>query len=106
MTKLITLVLILISSLNASNATQNELNDIYMEAVLFVAVFTTMGIISFIYSKKHAKEYNKKEINISEKKVDTVNINRIAELSKMLKDGLLTKKEFELLNKHYLSTDI
>ncbi|MEA2091038.1 MAG: hypothetical protein U9O83_01580 [Campylobacterota bacterium] len=100
MTKLLTISLILLSSLHAGSPTQSEQNGIYMEAVLFIAVFGVMGIVSYIYSKKHAKEYKPKKEVIEEK---SPYADRIAELSEMREKGLLSEKEFELLNNYYLS---
>ena len=73
MIKLLTISLILLSSLYAGSPTQSEQNSIYMEAILFVTVFGVMGIVSYIYSKKHAKEYKppKKEV-IEEKSTEVV----------------------------------
>ena len=100
--KIITILLLVFASyLNAKDVTSSELNDIYTEAILFVAVFAIMGLISFIYSKKHAKEYKKKEKVSPKPTVDTSKEDRIVELSKMLDNDILTKKEFELLNRYY-----
>lgn len=99
MIKLILLTLLLFSSLFAGEMTQSELNDIYLEAVLFVAVFGTMGIISYVISSKHAKEY-KPEKTVVETNPKSTKIDRITELLKIHKDGLLSKKEFEILKKY------
>ena len=101
MIKLLTISLILLSSLYAGSPTQSEQNSIYMEAILFVTVFGVMGIVSYIYSKKHAKEYKPPKKEVIEEKSPYA--DRVAELSEMVKKNLLSKKEFELLNKYYLS---
>ncbi len=89
------------------------MNSIHIEAALFVAVFTLMSIISIIVSKKHAKQNvlkdrEKRKKQKAEKeaenqlKSDTIKetheVKRVTELSKMLKDGLITDEEFQVLN--------
>lgn len=102
------LPILLVSFLNAEEV--DTLNGIYMEAILFVIIFGIMSIISIIVSKKDAKEFEsentlkdkKKEIKKEEiediaivsKKSDS---DRLIELSKMLEDGLILEKEFEIL---------
>ena len=99
MTKILIISIFLISSLYAKVATESEMNAIYQEAVLFVLVFGVMGIVSYIYSKKHAREYKPKKKIIKEK---SPYADRIAELLEMHENNLLSKKEFELLNEYYL----
>ena len=86
--------------------------DLYVESALFVAVFTIMSIVSIIISKKHAaqnllndkKKREEKAQNEVEKSpqpnfIEEPNeIKRVAELSKMLKDGLITDEEFQVLS--------
>jgi len=95
MIKLILLTLLLFSSLFAGEMTQSDLNNIYFEAILFVAVFGTMGIISYVISSKHAKEYKPKKVIIEE-----IQIDRISELFQMHKDGLLTLQEYTILKEN------
>jgi len=88
--------------------------SLYIESALFVAVFTTMAIISIVISKKHAaqnllddqkKREAKKAQEEAEKrsqpvpKVEPEETARVTELSKMLKDGLITDDEFKILSK-------
>ena len=95
----------------------DDLSDIYTEAILFIAVFGLLSIISFIISKKHAAQYAQK--NLSPKQAspesviedteavpasDTVaDADRLTELSKMLKDGLITEEEFQTLRQKLIS---
>ena len=95
MIKLILLTLALSSSLYAGEMTQSELNDIYLEALLFVAVFGTMGIISYVISSKHAKKYKPEKTVVEEIEVD-----RISELFQMHKNGFLTLEEYTILKEN------
>ena len=87
--------------------------SIYIEATLFVVVFALMSIISIIISKKHAKQNAIKDREKREKQKtqederersqvnsieDTRETKRVTELSKMLKDGLITDEEFQVLS--------
>ncbi|EQB40714.1 hypothetical protein M947_00245 [Sulfurimonas hongkongensis] len=90
---------VLLSSLYATSATQEELTSIYIEAILFVSVFGIMGIISYIYSSKHAKAYKPKKEEVAK---DRIKADRIEELRELLEKELITKVEFELLKEHYL----
>ncbi len=89
--------------------------SIYIEATLFVAVFVLMSIISIVISKKHAKQNLLKDkekrekqkaqeakVLVEEKKSQTDKesdqAERVIELSKMLKDGLITNEEFQVLS--------
>ena len=90
---------ILFSSLYANDVSQEKLNSIYMEAVLFVLVFGVMGIISYIYSSKHAKAYKPKKEEVIK---DRLKADRIEELRELLQKELITKVEFDLLKEHYL----
>ena len=103
MIKLIIFTLILKTVLVAKVVSQSDQNSIMIEALLFVVVFGTMGIISYIYSSKHAKAYKKEELlqGVVEERVEK---DRISELSEMLENGTLTKEEFELLNNYYLQS--
>ena len=92
--------------------------SLYIESALFVAVFTIMSIISIVISKKHAaqnllndrkKREEKAQIERAqeeaEKRSQAVSMaepketKRVTELSKMLKDGLITDEEFKILSK-------
>ncbi len=106
MKKTILFLLLNVVSLYAAQATQNEMQSIYMEALLFIGVCGTMGIISYIYSNKHAKTYKnskeekkRKEDNVKE---DAHKIERVEALSKMFKEGAILPEEFAILKKHYV----
>jgi len=101
MPKLIILTLLLKTILFARVVSESEQNSVMIEGVLFVIVFGTMGVISYIYSSKHAKVYVKKEEVSESQKEESIEVGRITELSKMLEDGTLTEKEFILLNNYY-----
>ena len=87
--------------------------SLYIESALFVAVFTIMAIISIVISKKHAaqnllNDQKKREAKKAQEaqKVSQPSLSeepdeskRIKELSKMLKDGLITDDEFKILSK-------
>jgi len=88
--------------------------SLYIESALFVAVFTIMSIISIVISKKHAaqnlendrkKREEKRTQEEGEQKLRPASMTapeetaRVTELSKMLKDGLITDEEFNLLSK-------
>ncbi len=103
--KFIIYTLFLNTLLSAAEVTQSQQNSILMEAVLFVGIFGTMGIISYIYSSRHAKAYKPKKIPVVEAVAqERASINRISELSEMFKNGILTKEEFELLNNYHLQS--
>ena len=86
--------------------------DLYVESALFIAVFTLMSIVSIIISKKHAaqnllndkKKREEKAQNEAEKSpqpnfIEEANeTKRVEELSKMLKDELITNEEFQVLS--------
>ena len=85
--------------------------SLYIESALFVAVFTIMSIISIVISKRHAaqnleNDRKKREAQEEAEKSSQKNSEeepketaRITELSKMLKDGLISENEFKLLSK-------
>ena len=91
------IVLLFISSLFAQDATQEQLNDICQEAILFIAIFGVMGIISYTYSSRHAKEYKPTQTPEEEK----VPFSRTDELYEMLKTKHLREEEFDILKAHY-----
>ncbi len=86
--------------------------SLYIESALFIAVFTLMSIVSIIISKKHAaqnalddkREREEKAQREAEKKSSSSFIEeshetkRVKELSKMLKEGLITDDEFQVLS--------
>ena len=90
---------IFFSSLYANDLSQETLNSIYQEAILFITVFGVMGIVSYIYSSRHAKAYRPKKEEVAKDRTKT---DRIEELKDLLQKELITKKEFELLKEYYL----
>jgi len=92
---------LLLTSLLAESISQNDLNNIYKEAILFVSVFGIMGIISYIYSKKHAKEYKPKEEDIQKEEPSPIE-QRVAHLYALCEKNVISTKEFEVLKKYYL----
>ncbi len=106
MKKIILFTLLNAVSLLAQEASSEQLNDIYTEAILFVVIFGAMGIISFIYSSRHAKEYvpSKEELQRiqKEKEERAIRDSRMDSLSLLLKKNLLTQEEFAILRHHYV----
>ena len=86
--------------------------SLYLESALFVAVFAIMPIVSIVISKKHAaqnllndqKKRAERKVQEREKESqksltkDFDKTKRVKELSKMLKDGLITDDEFKILS--------
>jgi len=71
------------------------MESIYIEAILFVAVFGGMSILSIIISKKHAANYVPEvieELAPLDKKEQRIN-----ELLKLANKGVLTFEEFKIL---------
>jgi len=120
MTKRLLTPLLIFTSLYAEESEEIQpldpevVQSLYIESALFVAVFTTMAIISIVISKKHAtqnllddrkKRAAKKAQEEAEEKSQPVSkvapeeTARVTELSKMLKDGLITDDEFKILGK-------
>jgi energy-converting hydrogenase Eha subunit H len=83
------------------------MNHIYIEAILFVAVFTLMSVVSIVISSRQAKRYQKKHIKeeSSEDEVDKKEL-RISELLKLVNRKLLTNEEFQLLKEAILKENI
>ena len=99
MPKLILLLLTIFSSLYAVDATEAQMDDIYFEALMFAGIFGTMGVISFVISKRHAKEYHVKTAPEVKKTKDKKQ-ERLKELHTMYKEKALTFEEFKILEKH------
>ncbi len=87
--------------------------SLYIESALFVTVVILMSVISIVISKKHAaqnllddrkKREERKAQEEAEKRSQPNSIEephetkRVTELSKMLKDGLITDEEFQVLS--------
>ena len=102
MIKLVISTLLLKTVLFAKVVSESEQNSIMIEALLFIVVFGTMGIISYIYSSKHAKAYKKEEEVPQSAVEERVEKGRISELSVMLENGTLTKEEFNILENYHL----
>ncbi len=100
MLKFILPTLLSFTPIFAAEATQSELNSIYTEAILFVAVFGTMGVISYIYSSRHAKAYVAPVVKIKKKTEQELKDERIAELLHLFKKEVLTQEEFDVLKEH------
>ena len=93
--------------------------SLYIESALFVTVFILMSVVSIVISKKHAaqnllddrkkreakaKAEAEKAQEEAEKRShpttskEAKETARVKELSKMLKDGLITDEEFKILS--------
>ena len=87
--------------------------SLYIESALFVAVVILMSVVSIVISKKHAaqnllddrkKREEQKAQEEAEKRSQPATSKepeetaRVKELSKMLKDGLITDEEFKILS--------
>ncbi len=120
MTKWPSLPLLALTSLQADGINPDDLGSIYTEAVLFVALFTLMSVFSFIVSKKHAKKYTREHSSPKQSSPEAPNVtdsaissndavanedktDRLIALSKMLKEGLITEKEFQLFKQKLIS---
>jgi hypothetical protein len=79
------------------------MESIYFEALLFVLVFGGMSILSILISRRQAKAYEAKiaEEEQNEKREETKPLNetkqRIEVLFKLVKSGILTNEEFQIL---------
>ena len=84
--------------------------SLYIESALFVTVFILMSVVSIVISKKHAAQNllddrKKREAKAEAEKrshpttsKEAKETARVKELSKMLKDGLITDEEFKILS--------
>ena len=105
MKNIILFTLLTTVSLLAQDASDEQLQSIYTEAILFVAIFGAMGIISFIYSSRHAKAYAPSDEELKRiqkgKEEKTIRESRIEKLSLMRDAKALTQEEFAILESHY-----
>ncbi len=105
MKKLTLFILLCAVSLYAQEATSDQLNGIYTEALLFIGIFGTMGIISYVYSSRHAKVYAPSQEVLQrierEKAQKLLREARVEELSEMLQNDMLTNEEFLILKDYY-----
>ncbi len=106
MLKLFLLNIFILSSAYAAEPTQSDLNSIYTEAIVFVSVFGVMGIISFIISRRHAKEYVAPQIIKKEKTQDELKEERISELRNLYANEVLTEGEYLALKEYIYSSEI
>ena len=105
------LLILMINTLMADGISDEALGPILTEASWFVAVIAVMGVISFVVSSRNAKKYAEKialekkdEIAVEKEAEATYSelalnqndseVDRLLELSKLHKEGLLSKKEF------------
>ena len=115
--QLLTLPLIL-SSLYADEIEEVQpldpevVQSLYIESALFVAVVILMSVVSIVISKKHAaqnllddrkkreeqKAQEAQKVSQASLVEDSKDSKRVKELSKMLKDGLITDDEFKILS--------
>jgi len=116
--KLLTLLWIF-SSLHAEEIEEVQpldpevVKSLYIESALFVAVVILMSVVSIVISKKHAaqnllddqkkREERKAQEEVEKRSHPTLieesdKTKRATELSKMLKDGLITDEEFKILS--------
>ena len=111
--------LLIFSSLYAEESEEIQpldpevVQSLYIESALFVAVVILMSVVSIVISKKHAaqnllddrkkrEERKAKEAQkVSQASLveDSKEGKRVTELSKMLKNGLITDEEFKILSK-------
>ena len=105
----ILLLLFLSLSLYAEGMDEAALEGIHTEALWFVAVIAMMSVISFVVSRRQAQNYEekmqlKKTLQQKEPGCETASeaseaeegleVDRLLELAKLHKEGLLTKEEF------------
>ncbi|WP_373036124.1 hypothetical protein [Sulfurimonas sp.] len=106
--------LFVVSFAYAEGIDPNALDSIYNEAILYLTIFSIMSIVSYVISKRNAKKYeqehslkDRKAANKKEEledfylstmtKENEDKIAKLKELSKLLKDGIITKEEFDIL---------
>ena len=110
--------LLIFSSLHAEESEEVQpldpevVQSLYIESALFVAVVILMSVISIVISKKHAAQNllddrkKREELKAQEAQKESQpslveesdESNRVKELSRMLKDGLITDEEFKILS--------
>ncbi len=83
------------------------MNHIYTEAILFVAVFSIMSIVSIIISKRQAKRYQQEQKKKKEKEIPVdKKEQRLSELLVLVNRQALTNEEFQLLKEAILTENI
>ena len=102
------LSILTINSLRAEGISDEALGPIFTEASWFVGVIVVMGVISFVISGRNARKHEaellvKREqqaaavvavVSEEESEVQESEVDRLLELSKLHKEGLLSKDEF------------
>ena len=110
------LSLFLINNVTAKGISDEALGPIYTEALWFMGVVGVMAVISFVVSSRNAKKYEvemlakrerEKREEVVKKRAEVVamvpkeepevkasEVDRLLELSKLHKEGLLSKDEF------------
>ena len=102
------LSLFLINNVTAKGISDEALGPIYTEALWFVGVFAVMGVISFVISGRNARKHEAALLVKREQQAAAVvavvpeeeaedkesEVDRLLELSKLHKEGLLSKDEF------------
>ena len=96
----------------AEGMDEAALEGIHTEALWFVAVIAVMSVVSFVVSRRNAQKYEEKmrqqkaqqqekeaEVSVAETEVvepqtDVLEVDRLLELSKLHKEGLLSYEEF------------
>ena len=100
----------LVSALKA-DIPQEALDDIYIEASLFVFVGVVMSVVSYKISSKNAAAYavkNQKNIDAkreAKKEVLKSKETRVEELQKMLDNEMITDDEFKMMKKRMYNTE-
>ena len=103
-------LIFLFMSLHAEGMDDTALEGIYAEATWFVAVIAVMSLFSFVISRRQARKYEEEQrLKKLEQKEDILNepvldeftdvdseseVDKLLELSKLHKEGLLSKEEF------------
>ncbi len=94
----------------------DTLNSIYIEAILFILVVFVLSVFSIIVSKRNAKQYEidnpledrraarreeelRKKLDDLPLKKDENKLDKLNELSEMLKNGIINEEEFKILKK-------
>ena len=110
----------IINNLTAEGISDEALGPIYTEALWFVGVIAVMAVISFVVSSRNAKRHAEKmalekhqeKVEVREDEAvetsipssaileeDASSVDRLLELSKLHKEGLLSEAEFMVFKK-------
>lgn len=84
-----------------------ENEAVYTQAILFFMVFTTMYIVSFFVSRRHAKSFEennpldvRKTKIQKQKELEKAKIKRLPELTKLYSTGIINHREYKLLQRN------